>query len=96
MSLKVRKDLLIHQFDYYEFESEDAWAKATYKAPITIKNTRIDGKVAFVYASDTTPFIPFKRLSKIVTANDTLMINNVVTINEPFTDRIWSIELELV
>ena len=96
MSLRVRKDLLIHQFDYYEFESEDVWQKATYEEPITIKNTRIDGNIIFVYASDTTPFIEFKRRSKIVTSNGTFMINNITKIDEPFTNKIWSVELELI
>ena len=52
--------------------------------------------IAFVYASDTIPFIEFKRRSKIVTKHQIYTINKVVKINEPFKDKLWSIELELV
>jgi len=66
-------------------------------APISVGISRVVCKaIAFVYASDTTPFIEFKRRSKIVTKNGIYMINKVVKINEPFEDKLWSVELELV
>jgi len=52
--------------------------------------------IAFTYASDTTPFIEFKERSKIVTKNDIYTINKVVKVNEPFEDKLWSVELELI
>ena len=52
--------------------------------------------IAFAYASDTAPFLEFKRRSKIVTKNGIYTINKVVKINEPFEDKLWSVELELI
>ena len=52
--------------------------------------------IAFIYASDTTPFFEFKRRSKIVTKNGTYTINRIVKVNEPFQDKLWSVELELI
>jgi len=52
--------------------------------------------VAFAYASDTTPFLEFKRRAKVVTKNGEYIINKVVKINEPSQDKLWSVELELV
>ena len=100
MALRINPRLLNESFDYYELEKEDAWASPTYKEPITVEKVRMDqvpnGIIAFTYASDTTPFIKFKRRSKIVTKNGTYTINKVVNINEPFQDKVWSIELELI
>ena len=105
MMPRINSRLLNQNFDYYEFEAEDAWAKATYKEPITVNHIRIDEheqsagnyiSVAFVYKSHTTPFLNFKRRSKIVAQNKTYIINDVVKINEPLTDQLWSVELELI
>jgi len=52
--------------------------------------------IAYAYASDTTPFTEFKERSKIVTKNAIYTINKVVKVNEPFEDKLWSVELELV
>ena len=52
--------------------------------------------IAFVYASDTNPFIEFKARSKVVTTNGIYIINKVVKVNEPFEDKLWSVELELI
>ena len=52
--------------------------------------------IAYAYASDTTPFPEFKKRSKIVTKNAIYTINKVVKVNEPFEDKLWSVELELV
>ena len=66
-------------------------------APISTGISRVVCKaIAFIYASDTTPFIEFKRRSKIVTKNGIYTINKVVKINEPFEDKLWSVELELI
>ena len=103
MALRINPKLLTQSFDYYELEEMDTWLTHSYKEKLTIKNVRIDvtggsnpKAIAFMYASDTTPFIKFKRRSKIVTQNETYIINNVVKINEPFTDKVWSVELELI
>ena len=103
MALRVNPRLLTHSFDYYELEKMDAWSTPTYKEPITINNVRIDTTgtlptkaIAFVYASDTTPFIPFTKQSKIATETATYIINKIIEINEPFQDKIWSVELELI
>ncbi|MCL2559271.1 MAG: minor capsid protein [Turicibacter sp.] len=113
MALRINPQLLNQSFEYHEFEEKDNWQTASYKAPITIKNVRLDetlettpvsageGRVinkaiAFIYASDTTPFIAFKRQSKVVTNNGIYTINKVVKVNEPFKDKLWSVELELV
>jgi len=52
--------------------------------------------IAFTYASDTTPFIEFKERSKIVTKNGIYTVGKVVKVNEPFEDKLWSVELELI
>ena len=52
--------------------------------------------IAFAYASDTTPFLEFKRRSKVVTKNGEYIINKIVKVNEPSQDKLWSVELELV
>jgi len=66
-------------------------------AQISVGVNRVVCKaIAFVYASDTIPFLEFKRRSKIVTKNGIYTINKVVEINEPFEDKLWSVELELV
>jgi len=109
MALRVNPRLLTQSFDYYEFEDEDSWATSSFKEPIAIKNVRIDEAIetvgvnrvvckaiAFAYASDTTPFLEFKRRSKVVTKNGIYIINKVVRINEPFADKLWSVELELI
>jgi len=96
MALRVNPRLLVHSFEYHEFVKTDKWSKPTYQEPITVKNVRIDGNIAFCYASDTTPFIDFKRKSKIVTPNGSYLIDKIVNVNEPFTDKLWSVELELI
>jgi len=52
--------------------------------------------IAYAYASDTTPFLEFKERSKIETQNGIYTINRVVKVNEPFEDKLWSVELELI
>ena len=52
--------------------------------------------VAFVYVSDTTPLVKFKRRSKVVTPNGSYHIHKVVEVNEPFEKKLWSVELELI
>ena len=103
MALRINPRLLTQTFDYYELEEMDTWSTPTYKDPITVKKVRIDvtgslptKAIAFVYASDSTPFIKFKRQSKIVTTNGEYIINKVTPINEPFQDKLWSVELELI
>lgn len=57
----------------------------------------ISRAIAFVYASGTTPFVTtFKRHSKIEANGKIYTINRVINIKEPFTHKIWSIELELI
>lgn len=99
MALRINPRLLNQSFDYYEFMDIDIWGKASYKDPLTIKNVRIDegvNGIIFAYASEATPFIKFKRRSKVVTKNGTFIINKIVKINEPFEDKLWSVELELI
>ena len=52
--------------------------------------------IAFIYVSDTTPLPEFKRRSKVVTKNGSYIINKIIKINEPFADKLWSVELELI
>ena len=103
MSLRINPRLLTGSFDYYELEEMDTWSTPSYKEPITVKKVRIDvtgslrvKAIAFVYASDTIPFIKFKKGSKITTSSGEYIISKVVEINEPFQDKLWSVELELV
>ena len=102
--MRINPKLLNQSFDYYAFKDADTWSTSTYAdEPITVNNVRIDenltgayNALAFIYASDTVPFIDFKRKSKIVTTNGTYIIDNIVKINEPFANKIWSVELELI
>ena len=96
MALRINPQLLINSFEYHEFESADTWSKPTYKEPITVNNVRIDDNIAFCYISDTTPFLEFKRKSKIITQNGSYTIDKIIKINEPFQDKLWSVELELI
>ena len=66
-------------------------------APISNGISRVVCKaIAYAYVSDTTPFVEFKERSKIVTKNGIYTINKVVKVNEPFEDKLWSVELELI
>jgi len=66
-------------------------------APMSNGISRVVCKaIAYAYTSDTTPFPEFKERSKIVTKNGIYTINKVVKVNEPFEDKLWSVELELV
>jgi len=103
MALRINPHLLTQSFDYYELEEMDTWSTPTYKEPITVQNVRIDTTgtlptkaIAFVYASDSVPFIQFKKRSKIATETGEYIINKIIEINEPFQDKTWSIELELI
>jgi len=96
MPLRINPKLLIHNFEYHEYESANEWATPKYKDKVTVKNARIEENVAFCYASDTTPFPEFKRRSKIVTKDGEFIIVKVVKIDEPFKNEPWSVELELI
>ena len=103
MALRINPRLLTQSFDYYELEEMNMWSTPTYKEPITVKKVRIDTTgvlptkaIAFVYASDSTPFIQFKRRSKIATEIGEYIINKIIEINEPFDKKVWSVELELI
>lgn len=110
--LKVDPKMLVDEFVYEEFESNDDWGETVYKEPVTVTNVRIDrntvysrdktqtqivaDSIIFCYASATSPFIDFKEQSRVTFDGNEYVIKKVVLNKEPFQNAIFSYELEVL
>ncbi|MGF7002406.1 hypothetical protein M2149_000782 [Lachnospiraceae bacterium PFB1-21] len=89
-----------------------SWGESTFKEPVAIKAARIDrtaqytsdgtGKhllynaVLFCYEGLSKPMPAFKEQSKIVFDGQEHILTKVIPIYEPYTNKIYSYELEVV
>ncbi|HEM5582653.1 minor capsid protein [Streptococcus suis] len=110
MVRRVPKRMLVHEFEYHEYLQEDRNHKPKYADPVTVKDCRIDFAtiysrdssekkivadcLIFCYNAQTSPFLAFKEMSKIVVSNREMIIKKVVPIYEPYTKKLFSYELE--
>ena len=91
---------------------DDVWQKESYKEPEAIEKVRIDRttvysrdstqskivaeSVIYCFASATSPFKDFKEESRVTFDGKQFIIKKVVINKEPFADKIWSYELEVL
>ncbi|MBC1522414.1 minor capsid protein [Listeria aquatica] len=110
---RVPQKILVDSFEYLEYEGTDDYSKALYKEPVLITNVRIDQEssfsrskeetasqntaVVFCYAERTTPFLDFKKQSKVMFSDGSEgIIKKVIPVNEPFENKVWCYELEVI
>lgn len=110
MIRRIPKRMLIHSFEYSEYLKEDRNHKATYAAPVTVSSCRADFStiysrdssekkivancLIFCYNGQTSPFVAFKEQSKINLGGRDMIIQKVVPVYEPYTNKLFSYELE--
>lgn len=96
----------------YGGDGDGIWQGEEYAEPVEISNVRIDRSthysrdnmqtkivaeaIIFCYASHTKPLKGFKEQSKVSYDGKEYIINKVVMNKEPFADKVWSYELELI
>lgn len=109
---KPPKKMCIDSFEYREYLGENKWSEPEYAPPITIQHCRIErwpeytasvaGKqllynaVIFCYEGITTPLPKFKMQSKIMFDGQEHTVTRVTANYEPFVNKIYSYELEVV
>lgn len=110
--LKMAKKLLVHSFEYHEFIGVNRNHVASYKNPIIINNCRIDfatiysrdksqkqvvaNMLILCYQGVTTPFIDFKEQSKIIYQDKEYILQKVIPITQPYSNELFSYELEVL
>lgn len=110
--LKIDSKMLVDSFTYEEFVGDGGWGDTEYAKLIEVEHVRIDrnavfsrdktqtqivaDSIIFCYASSTTPFIEFKEQSRVTFDNKHYIIKKVVTVKEPYRDKVWAYELEVI
>lgn len=106
------KEFFIDSFDYKKYLGLNRYSEPEYALPITIKNCRIargseytsttSGKqllynaVVFCVKGITTPLPEFKTESIVIFDGIEHKVIKVIPIYEPYTEKIYSYELEVV
>ena len=106
------KAFLNNSFYYSEYTGTDKWTQPIFNVPVEINNCRIDAETVFsygaggktllyngliiCYAGITTPLPDFKDQSKIVYDNKEHTITRVIPVKEPYSNSIYSYEIEVV
>lgn len=110
-SYKALKPLLNQTFTYYEYQGIDRQHKSSYSEGIEITGVRVDKKRRYSVGSEsknvlsthtiytfvdvTAPFIEFKEQSKIVLDGKEYIIEDVRIVNDLFTNRVATQELNV-
>jgi hypothetical protein len=105
-------ETLVDEMVYEQIIEKDDYQRPIYAAPVTIINVRIDrttkysytsggrdilyNAVIFCYAGMTTPLQDFIPESRVTFDGQEHIITNVLKNHEPYSDAIYSIELEVV
>lgn len=103
---------LVDTVVYGQITGKDDYQRPMYAAPVTISNVRIDrttkysytsggrdilyNAVIFCYAGMTTPLQDFIIESRVTFDGQEHIITNVLKNHEPYSDEMYSIELEVV
>lgn len=110
-ALKPPIEALVDSFVYEEYDGINDWSEAEYKEPIIINNVRIDDSVSysandgktilynaviFCYADLTEPMPEFKEQSKISYDGINRVIVKVIPTKEPFMNKLYGYELEVI
>lgn len=106
------KPTLIHDIEYYEYNSQDRNHKPVFKEPIAIKDCRVDmtrtyevnkstesetvTAVLFMYNGATEPFVPIVEKSKVIHKGKAYKVYKLVECYEPYRNSLFSYEVELV
>lgn len=106
---KMLVDSFIYE-EYKGFD--DVWQTESFADPVTVEKVRIDRStvysrdstqskiiaesVIFCFASATSPFKDFKEESRVTFDGKQFIIKKVITKKEPFADKVWSYELEVL
>jgi hypothetical protein len=109
---KPPKKSLVDTIQYEEITGKNDYNVAQYAAPMTISDVRIDrttkynytsggrtilyNAVIFCYAGLSTPMLDFLEESRVTFDGQEHIIINVLKNHEPYSDAIYSIELEVV
>jgi len=109
-ALQVDKRLLYDSFMYQELKERTRFETDEYSEPTEVEFVKIDrnevyeikGKerkkvangIIFCYAAHTTPFIKFKKESKVVFNGGEHTIVKVIQLDHPYKKEVWGYELE--
>lgn len=110
--VRMDKRVLVDRFEYLEYDGKNRYHQPTFKEPVTVANVRIDrnavfsrdaneakilaNAVIFCYADHTEPFKDFKEQSKVVFDGKDHIIQRVIYVTNPYNDRPFAYELEVV
>lgn len=110
--LRLIKPTLIHTVGYQEYTDQDRNHTASYKDAVSIEHCRVDvqrtytqnsntesesiSAVLFMFNGLTKPFIPLKEKSRVIHNGKTYRIYKIVDNYEPFTNTLFSYEVELI
>lgn len=110
--LKMDRRLLVDSFVYEEFLGKGKKGESLFGKPVVISLCRIDkniqvssskndnnktyDSIVFCYSDWTTPFIEFKERSKITYDGSIKIIQKVVPVVEPYSNKLFSYELEVI
>jgi hypothetical protein len=105
-------ETLVDEMVYEQITEKDDYQRPMYAAPVTISDVRIDrttkynytsggrtilyNAVIFCYAGLSTPMLDFLEESRVTFDGQEHIIINVLKNHEPYSDAIYSIELEVV
>lgn len=110
--IRIDPNVLVHEFEYHEYTGQDRFKQPNYDEPLTVSKVRVDessvfsrdgdqkrilaNAVIFVYNGYSEPFVEFKEQSKIVFNGKDYLLSKVIPIAEPYSDKLFSVELEVV
>ncbi|WP_156009327.1 putative minor capsid protein [Streptococcus ruminantium] len=109
---KPARDMLNESVIYRPYEGEGDWNRPVYGEPVTINKVRIDrtavysastgGKVLlynaviFCFAGITSPILSFKERSVLIFDNKEHVIQKVSPMKDPYSNDLYSVELEVI
>lgn len=110
--IAIPKEVLIHDIDYYKVSGRDDWNNVTYEDPVIIEFVRFDHAtgfsrdsretkvqydgIIFVDSTHSTPIPELVEQSKVAFEGKDYIIQKVIPLYFPFSNKVRHYELEVM